>query len=76
MAFGKDESKARAERLKHWQNAESWLERCRAIFIDMTERGLLWQSDAGVADGLSADIENCRAAAAELETVDKGAGDP
>ena len=54
-------------RIARWIESRSWFTMCDEQFADMTERGLLWDSDAGVRDDIAAQIEMCDEAIARLK---------
>jgi non-specific serine/threonine protein kinase/serine/threonine-protein kinase len=66
-ASADDEGLTPGERLEHWRTARLWLVRCRDVFLDMRERGLLTSSDAGVPDELTVEIEDIERTIEQLE---------
>ncbi len=49
-----------AEQAAHQRSTCDWLSRCRDIFVDMRDRGILGPADAGVPDELAAELAECR----------------
>ena len=57
--LGQDRQRPWSQRLDHWREAESWLKKSLAVFIDMRERGILAKDDAGLPDEIAAEIAAC-----------------
>lgn len=59
--LAEDMSLAHRERVDHWRQSKSALEKCRQVFIDLRERGWLWESDEAVPEEIAAEIATCEA---------------
>ena len=68
-----------AARSARWHRAREWFERCHDKFVQMRDEELLWASDTGVFDDITAEIRKCDEAITALErpadTAASGAGE-
>jgi eukaryotic-like serine/threonine-protein kinase len=56
---------APTQRVGHWRVAAQWLQKSRAVFVDMRDRQILGPADAGVPEELASEIATGEAAAPE-----------
>lgn len=65
-----DETKNDQERLRHWREVRSALQRTLDVFVDMRDRGILAIKDSAVPGVISAEIANCDKKIAAFEVED------
>ncbi len=61
-----DETISRAQRIKDWNEARSWLQKALGIFSELRDRGRLMPADSGQAAKFTARIRECDDAIAQL----------
>ena len=69
MSLGQDDSRDRTERIGHWRNAHSWLQRALDVFATMRDQNVLSSADANVPDEMAAEIAKCVAAIELLDAT-------
>jgi len=62
MSLGGDDSRDPMERIKHWREARSWLQRAFDVFASMRDKNVLAPGDANVPEEMAAEITKCEAA--------------
>lgn len=62
ISLGKDDGRDRNERMEHWRNARSWLQRAFDVFAAMRDKNVLAPGDANVPEEMVAEIAKCEAA--------------
>ena len=71
VSLGKDDDRDRTERMRHWQEARSRLQRAFDVFAGMCDKNVLAPGDANVPEELAADIANCEAAIGLLDATQR-----